>query len=43
MLPLRLIRIVALVLALISGTVCILGYNVIFNKNIRPKESTLDL
>jgi hypothetical protein len=36
------IRIVALALALIAGTVCILGYNFIYDKNIRPKESTLD-
>jgi hypothetical protein len=42
MLPRRLIRIVALVLAIIAGTVCILGYNFVYDKNIRPKESTLD-
>ena len=42
MLPRRLIRIVAVVLALIAGTVCVLGYNFIYNKNIRPKEQTLD-
>ncbi|HXQ69638.1 MAG TPA: hypothetical protein VN844_04100 [Pyrinomonadaceae bacterium] len=42
MLPRRLIRIVALVLALIAGAVCVLGYNFVYDKNIRPKESTLD-
>ena len=42
MLPHRIVRIVALVLALIAGTVFILGYNFVYDKNIRRKESTLD-
>jgi hypothetical protein len=37
------IRIVALILAIVAGVVCILGYNFVDDKNIRPKESTLDL
>jgi hypothetical protein len=41
MLPRRTIRIVALFLALIAGAVCILGYNFVEDKNIRPRESTL--
>jgi hypothetical protein len=39
----RTIRIVALLLALIAGIVCVLGYNFVHDRNIRPKESTLDL
>jgi hypothetical protein len=38
----RPIRIVALVLALIAGLACVLGYNFVFDKNIRPKVRTLD-
>ena len=38
----RTVRIVALVLALVAGFVGILGYNFVYDKNIRPKESTLD-
>jgi Tfp pilus assembly protein PilO len=38
----RTIRIVAVVLALIVGLVCVLGYNFVFDKNIRPRENTLD-
>jgi hypothetical protein len=38
----RTLRIVALMLALIAGTVCALGYNFVFDKNIRPQVSTLN-
>ena len=38
----RTLRIVALVLALIAGLVCALGYNFVFDKNIRPQVNTLD-
>jgi len=41
MLPRRLIRIVALLLALAAGVVCILGYNFVYDENIRAKDSTL--
>jgi len=37
----RTTRIVALVLVLIAGLVCALGYNFVYDKNIRPVESTL--
>jgi hypothetical protein len=42
MLPCRIIRIVAFVLAVIAGTVFVLGYNFISDRNVRPEESTLD-
>ena len=42
MLPRQIIRIVAIVLALIAGAVFILGYNFVEDRNFRPKESTLD-
>ena len=42
MLPRRMLRIVALILALVAGAVCILGYNFVDDKNIRPQQSTLD-
>ena len=42
MMPPRTLRIVALLLALIAGAVCALGYNFVFDKNIRPQVSTLD-
>ena len=38
----RTTKIVAVVLALIAALVCICGYNFVYNKNIRPKERTLD-
>jgi hypothetical protein len=38
----RTLRIVALLLALIAAAVCALGYNFVFDKNIRPKVSTID-
>lgn len=38
----RTTRIVALVLALMTGLVCALGYNFVYDTNIRPKESALD-
>ena len=38
----RALRIVALLLALIAGAVSALGYNFIFDKNIRPQVNTLD-
>jgi len=38
----RTTKVVAVVLALIAGLVCILGYNFVYDTNIRPKERTLD-
>jgi hypothetical protein len=38
----RTIKIVAILLALIAGAVCVLGYDFVTDKNIRPKESTID-
>jgi hypothetical protein len=29
-------------LVLVAGAVCALGYNFVFDKNIRPQASTLD-
>lgn len=42
MLPRRLIRIVALVLALIAGAVCVLGHNFVYDMNTRHEENPLD-
>jgi hypothetical protein len=39
----RTVKIVALLLALISLLVCVLGYNFVYDKNIRPEQSTLDV
>jgi hypothetical protein len=39
---LPLLRIIALLLVLIAGIACVLGYNFVFDKNIRPEASTLD-
>ena len=38
----RTTKIVAVLLALIAALVCVCGYNFVYDKNIRPKESTLD-
>jgi len=35
-------KIFSLILALIVALVCVFGYNFVFDKNIRPQESTLD-
>ncbi|HKZ79529.1 MAG TPA: hypothetical protein VJ124_14735 [Pyrinomonadaceae bacterium] len=35
------IKIVAIVLTVVVALVCVLGYNFFYDKNIRPKESTL--
>ncbi|HEY6805163.1 MAG TPA: hypothetical protein VI306_16425 [Pyrinomonadaceae bacterium] len=34
-------KIIALILAIIAAFVCLLGYNFVFDKNIRPQENTL--
>ena len=39
----RTIRIVAVLLALIAGLVFILGYDFVSDRNVRPKEGTLDV
>jgi len=38
----RVLRIVALVLALIAGAACALGYNFVFDKNILSQASTIE-
>jgi len=38
----RTVRIVAVILAVIAAFVCVLGYNFVYDRNIRPEESTLD-
>jgi len=38
----HIVRIVALMLAVVAGLVFIFGYDFVHDQNIRPKETTID-